>query len=86
MPNKLLIWSKQTHSENQTKSLLVNNLIKRVKKSEMRKQDKPSSARRPMRIDDFVEMISCMRVRSELIARYTYVAYFYFSILHYSLS
>ena len=61
-------------------------LDKGNKKSEMRKQDKPSSARRPMKIDDFVEMISCMRVRSELIARYTYVAYFYFSILHYSLS
>ena len=80
MPNKLLAWNKQTHSWNPTKSLLVNNLIKRAKKSEVRKQGKASNTRRPMKMDEFVELICCLRGRRELTAKYTCAAYFIFQI------
>ena len=40
MPNKLLGWNVQTSSGNPTKSVLVNNVINKVKKMEVWKQGK----------------------------------------------
>ena len=49
MPNKLMSWNELANPPvgNPTKSILVDDLIKRVKKKEVRKQDKPSQARKP---------------------------------------
>ena len=48
MPNRIPHWNVANNSGNPTKSTEVNDLIKIVKKSEVRKQGKPSQARRPM--------------------------------------
>ena len=47
MPNNGPAWNVLTNSGNPTKSALLNKLIKTVKKKEVRRQGKPSSARRP---------------------------------------
>ena len=61
MPNKLLPWNEQTRSGNPTRSLVVNNLIKEVKKKEVWKQGKPSCARRAMKLDEYIELVKCLR-------------------------
>lgn len=48
MPNRLSTWNAIMHSGNPTRSVPVNNLIKAVKKKEVRRQGKPSQARRPL--------------------------------------
>ena len=48
MPNKLIAWDAQLERGNPTRSVEVNELIKLVKKKEVRKQGKQSAARRPM--------------------------------------
>lgn len=40
MPNRLIHWCNQTKQENPTKSPLVNNLVKCVKKDKVRKEGK----------------------------------------------
>ena len=45
MPNKLVGWNVETRSGNPTRSVKVNELIKTVKKKEVRKEGKPTSAR-----------------------------------------
>ena len=42
-----------TNQGNRTRSIEINNLIKQVKKKEVRKQGAPSHARRPMKTDEF---------------------------------
>ena len=46
MPNKHMHWNVETEAGNPTKSVAVNELIKQVKKLEVRKQGKPSNAKR----------------------------------------
>ena len=46
MPNKLMAWNSLTNTGNPTRSLQVNNLIKRVRKHEVRRTGKESQARR----------------------------------------
>ena len=46
MPNKLLGWNVDTMSGNPTKSVLVNEVINKVKKMEVSKQGKSSQARK----------------------------------------
>ena len=48
MPNKLIPWNVLMGVSNPTRSVEVHNLIKKVKKVEVRKQGKPSSARCPL--------------------------------------
>ena len=59
MPNRLMPWNEQTRNGNPTRSTAVNDLIKAVKKQEVRKEGKKSSARRPMALAEFVSMIDC---------------------------
>ena len=61
MPNKLLGWNVQTMSGNPTKSVIVNEVINKVKKMEVRRQGKSSQARRALTIEEFKFMISIMR-------------------------
>ena len=78
MPNRLLHWNEQTRQGNPTKSSMVNNLIKRVKKDEVRKQGKASNARRAMKMNEFVFMINGFRSMPVATSRYTIAAYFIF--------
>ena len=48
MPNRIQPWNVANNTGNPTKSTDVNDLINTVKKSEVRKQGKPSQARRPI--------------------------------------
>ena len=61
MPNRLVSWNVESLSGNPTKSVLVNDLIKVVKKKEVRKEGKESSARRPMEQSEFQELNSRLR-------------------------
>ena len=53
MPNKNTQWCVMNKCGNPTRSTLVNELIKMMKKREVRKQGKPSQARQPCEIDEF---------------------------------
>ena len=46
-------WNVQTNSGNPTRSILVNEVFKALKKAEVRKQGKPSQARIPMTADHY---------------------------------
>ena len=52
-PNRLMEWSSGRNEGNPTRSIEINNLIKRVKKKEVRKQGVASQTRRPMTEQEF---------------------------------
>ena len=60
MPNKNHQWNEVTKVGNPTRSALVNETIKRVKKCETRKQGAPSQARRPLSEAEFRTIISTL--------------------------
>eukprot|EP00977_Amphora_coffeiformis_P006645 scaffold1442_cov123-Amphora_coffeaeformis.AAC.2 len=60
MPNKNHQWNEVTKVGNPTRSALVNETIKRVKKYETRKQGAPSQARRPLSESEFRFIISTL--------------------------
>ena len=79
MPNKLMKWDMATNTGNPTKSVVVNELIKRVKKQEVRKQGKPSRAVRAMELSEFNAFIrGCRETDSGHIGHRVGVAYFLF--------
>jgi hypothetical protein len=78
MPNRLMPWNEQTRSGNPTRSTAVNDLIKAVKKQEVRKEGKKSSARRPMALVEFVAMIERFRNDPLDLCKHTLAAYFIF--------
>ena len=53
MPNRLMVWNEISNCGNPTRCTLINDLIKRVKKMEVRKQGVPSRARRPMTHEEY---------------------------------
>ena len=57
MPNKNTQWCVRNKCGNPTRSTLVNELIKMMKKKEVRKQGKPSQARRACEIDEFRQLV-----------------------------
>lgn len=63
MPNKHMHWNALANPPvgNPTKSIPVNELIKRVKKKEVRKEGKPSQARKPFLEPEFEEAIRKMK-------------------------
>ena len=52
MPNRLIVWVSGREEGNPTRSIEVNKLIKRVKKKEVRKQGRPSKAKRPLTVEE----------------------------------
>ena len=71
MPNKLIPWNELATPPfgNPTRSVPVNELIKRVKKKEVRKQGKPSSARKPFTEAEYEEAITRMKGHENVEAR-----------------
>jgi hypothetical protein len=61
MPNKLMTWNEVAQVGNPSKSQEVNNLLKRVKKCEVRKTGKASSARRPLVHGEFQNCLSILQ-------------------------
>ena len=55
MPNKLMKWDLQSNSGNPTKFMIVNELMKRVKKHEVRREEKASSVRHAKELPNFLE-------------------------------
>jgi len=53
MPNRLMTWNVATQQGNPTKSAEVNNLIKKVKKCEVRHVGAPSQARRAATMNEY---------------------------------
>ena len=76
MPNKLAGWNVETRSGNPTRSVEINELIKTVKKKEVRKEGKASSARRPMEQSEFRELIRRLRESNKPLVCRTLSAYF----------
>ena len=61
MPNRLMSWNILTNVGNPTKSIEINDLIKAVKKKEVRKQGRASTVRRPLQHDEFQSMLGYLR-------------------------
>jgi hypothetical protein len=52
IPNKHIGWDVELNRGNRTRSPIVTSVIKAVKKKEVRRQGKASSARRPMEMEE----------------------------------
>ena len=82
MPNRNMTWNNQSNQGNPTRASELNDLIKTVKKREVRKQGKASCTRRPMEIGEFRQLIKEIRYpgggRSEYTHKYALAAYFIF--------
>jgi hypothetical protein len=72
MPNRLIAWTSGRNEGNPTRSIDVNNLIKRVKKKEVRKQGVASQCRRAITEAEFRTMQKILQNhdRNSLIWRY----------------
>jgi hypothetical protein len=70
MPNKLTAWNAISGQGNPTRSIEVNELIKKVKKKEVRKQGAPSKTRRSMTIPEFVETETVLMDHDDITRRY----------------
>lgn len=53
MPNKHMPWDVRSNSGNPTRSIPVNDVIKDVKKAEVRKQGRPSQAKRDIKRNEY---------------------------------
>jgi hypothetical protein len=78
MPNKLMAWNVISQVGNPTRSTEVNSLIKAVRKKEVRKQGKPSSADRAFEKNEFDEVINILESSPDAKRRYMYPAMFKF--------
>ena len=57
MPNKFIKFDLHSNSGNPTKSVLINELIKRVKKHKVRREGKALSAHGAKAISEFLEVV-----------------------------
>ena len=68
--NRLMKWNAIAHVGTPTMSTEVNDLIKKVKKAEVRKQGKASQARRSLRPEEYVRMLTILREKPDMLRRY----------------
>ena len=61
MPNRLIPWYSGRNEGNPTRSIEINNLIKRVKKKEVRKQGAASQSKRAITEDEYQTMQNIFR-------------------------
>lgn len=79
MPNKNMVWNNQTEQGNPTRSSVLNDFIKEVKKKEVRKQGKASKARRPLVTSEFRQIIDRVRGGDDNYTfKYSLAAYYIF--------
>ena len=70
MPNKLLGWNVGSKSGNPTKSVIVNNVMNKVKEIEVRKYEKETEARGPLTIDEFKFTLKKLKDGGDFVWRY----------------
>ena len=70
MPNRLATWNVLNKSGNPTRSQIIIDLIKAVRKKEVRKLGKPSAARRPLQFEEFNNTIAILHTYPDSIHRY----------------
>jgi hypothetical protein len=70
MPNKRMGWNEVTQSGNPTKSSEIIDRIKKVKKEEVRKTGKKSSARRPLEHREFKQSLAILERDADPIKRF----------------
>ena len=78
MPNRQPTWDVLTGTGNPTKSLEINELIKTVKKKEVRHQGKASSAKWPLEASEYEQAIKLMEKHPDRPKRYFASAIFRF--------
>ena len=82
MPKKLMKWDMATNIGNPTKSVVVNNLVKRVKKQDARKRGKPSRAFHAMELAEFNAMLRRSKEKdSGHLEHHVGIAYFLFQFI-----
>lgn len=71
LPNKHIPWNDLARTGNPTRSIAVNEMIKRVIKFETRGQGAPSKARRPLREAEFRELLArCREFNDDIYSKY----------------
>jgi hypothetical protein len=78
MPNGLMQWNVISNVGNPTKSIEVNDLVKAVKKKEVRKLGKASSARRPLQHDEFQDVPAFPKGHDDPMKRFALPGFFIF--------
>jgi hypothetical protein len=58
MPNKNVKWNVESQTGNPTMSVAVNDLIKKIKKAEVRKQGKKSNAKRDLKVSQQTVLVA----------------------------
>lgn len=72
MPNRLQAWNSISRTGNPTRSTDVNDLIKAVKKKEVRRLGKPTSADRQLEKEEFDQAIKILESYGDFERRYLY--------------
>lgn len=72
MPNRIAAWDRINMVGNPTKSTEVNELIKFVKRAEVRRTGRPSSTKRPLTQEEFRLVIATFSARGDFQHRYRY--------------
>ena len=70
MPNRLMVWNELSNQGNPTRSTEINDLIKRVKKKEVRRQGRASQARRSMESREYNHTVTVLHNKENIICRY----------------
>jgi hypothetical protein len=70
MPNRLMVWNEISGVGNPTRSIALNNLIKCVKRKEVRGQGAPSMARRSIKEAEFHRVIELLKGSEGIIKKY----------------
>jgi hypothetical protein len=78
MPNRLMAWNELSLAGNPTRSVAVNDLIKAVKKKEVRKQGKTSKADQAMEKAKLEQIIRILEALNNDSQRYMYTTMFKF--------
>ena len=65
MPRRMITWDDVRSMGNPTRSIAVNDVIKKVLKHEVRKQGVETSARRPIAIDEFMNVLGIIRTNAQ---------------------
>jgi hypothetical protein len=70
MPNRLMVWNEISGVGNPTRSIALNDLIKYVKKKEVRGQGAPSKARRSIKDAEFRRVVELLKEEEGITKKY----------------
>jgi HEPN domain-containing protein len=70
MPNRLSAWDVISNTGNPTRSIEINELLKRIKKKEVRKQGKQSLARRALEKREFEQTLELLNNYDDITRKY----------------